>query len=281
MQPQILTQEVGDADLQYLHFAGAPPTVICLHATGFLPWLWLPIARELTDKCQIIAPYFCHHRDTDPEKGGLSWMLLAEDLVKMCKALEIQRPYFVGHSMGATIALLANHLMNNSAEKMVLIEPILLPEEIYEVEFGVEDHSLASKSIKRRNHWKDREEARTYFKSKALFENWDDEMLDLYVEHGTCDHTEDGVTLACSPRREASLFMGSRHYNPWPLLSEVACPTKIIAGGNSEYESFIDLKRIAKTIPEGTYTSVEGAGHLVTMENPKAISGLIRDHFFE
>ncbi len=80
-QPKIRSQDIGDADLQYLFYDGSGPTIILLHATGFLPWLWHPIARELSDSFQIIAPYFCDHRETDPAKGGLSWMKLADDVL--------------------------------------------------------------------------------------------------------------------------------------------------------------------------------------------------------
>ena len=74
--PEILTQNVGDVELQFLHYSGDGPTVVLLHATGFQPWLWHPIARELAGNFRVIAPYFCDHRMFDPKDGGMSWLVL-------------------------------------------------------------------------------------------------------------------------------------------------------------------------------------------------------------
>src|SRR5208337_3491529 len=85
--PKVLTQDIGDADLSYLLYEGEGPPIVLLHATGFLPWLWHPIARELAPGRQVIAPYFCDHRESDPEKGGLNWLTVAQDLAELCKRL--------------------------------------------------------------------------------------------------------------------------------------------------------------------------------------------------
>ena len=65
-QPEIKTQTIGDTELTYLLYEGPGPTVIMLHATGFLPWLWHPVAAALLPACRVIAPYFCDHRESDP-----------------------------------------------------------------------------------------------------------------------------------------------------------------------------------------------------------------------
>src|SRR5512140_3370909 len=127
--PQICAQNIGDAELSYLRYEGEGPSLIFLHATGFQPWLWHPLARELADEYGIIAPSFCDHRETDPEKGGLNWATLAEDIVRLCTVLQLSKPFLVGHSMGATVLLIANALYDLPAAGMVLIEPILLPSE--------------------------------------------------------------------------------------------------------------------------------------------------------
>jgi hypothetical protein len=46
--PQVKTQDIGDADLTYLDYDGQGPTIMMLHATGFLPWLWDATARALS-----------------------------------------------------------------------------------------------------------------------------------------------------------------------------------------------------------------------------------------
>jgi len=278
-QPEAKFQNIGDTDIQYLRYAGDGPTVILLHATGFSPWLWHPISRELSPRFQVIAPYFCDHRETDPEQGGFNWMLLAEDLCRLCDALKIEKPFIAGHSMGATIAALSNSLHEKTARTMILIEPIFLPREFYKIQLSVDQHPLASKSVKRRNFWENRAEVLRDLKSKPFFRSWDDEMLDLYLQYGMMETETGGLQLTCSPQREASLFMGGMQYDPWPLLSKVSCPILILEGERSENRSYIDLKKASETFPNGAYQLISNAGHLIPMEKPKEILEIIRSFF--
>ena len=279
VMPQVLTQDIGDADLSYLLYEGDGPTLILMHATGFLPWLWHPIARELAPFFRIIAPYFCDHRETDPEKGGLSWMTIAEDLAVFCKSLGIKDAALAGHSMGATVLTLSVASFGLPARGLIMIEPIFLPQDFYTIELTVDEHPLASKSIRRRDSWQDKSEALDYLRTKPLFRKWDDEMLELYILYGMREGDSGGLTLSCSPKREASLFMGGMHYDPWPLLPMVTCPALIIEGQESDNRAFIDLKTATSLFPGGTYRPIEGAGHLIPMEKPAEITKIIREFF--
>ena len=275
--PQILSVNIGDTDLPYLYYHGRGRVVIMLHATGFLPWLWHPIARELAGDYRVIAPYFCDHRETDPAKGGLSWMKLAADLCQLCERLNISSPVLVGHSMGATVMSIAEATHGPQAAGMVLIEPIFLPRDYYKLRVRVEDHPLASKSIKRRNFWHDAAEARAYLKSRSLFRDWDEEFIDLYIQYGMIEKANGGLTLTCSPEREASLFMADAGYDPWPLLPKISCPVLVLEGEKSENRQFIDLKAAASRLPHGSYRLVRDAGHLIPMEKPHEIIQIIAE----
>lgn len=265
--------------MQYLQYPGDGPPLVLLHATGLLPWLWHPIARDLSSRYRVIAPYFCDHRTCEPEEGGLSWSVLARDLVALCDSLDIRKPYLAGHSMGATVVTIAHASEGLPAEKMVLIEPIFLPQAIYDTGLTVDTHPLASRSIKRRNAWNTGEEAKSYLRSKKMFEKWDEEMLDLYIRYGMVSGDGGGLVLACHPRREASLFMGGMQFNPWPVIPKIECPVLVVEGETSENRSFIDLPSIAATIPRGHYRLVPDAGHLIPQERPAEIAAIIDDFF--
>jgi len=279
IQPTVHTQNIGDAEVQYLLYPGEGTPLVLLHATGFLPWLWHPIARALSPQYRVIAPYFCDHRTCEHEEGGLSWMLLAQDMARLCESLSLNKPYMVGHSRGATVTAIAHATMNLQTERMILIEPIFLPQSIYTTGLNVEQHPLASRSIKRRNTWENESEARNYLKSKKMFEHWDDEMLDLYIRYGMISGDGGGLTLACHPRREAALFMGGVLFDPWPILPKIHCPTLVLEGEASENRSFIDLPKIASLIPGGRYRMVSSAGHLIPQEQPGLIIDIIKDFF--
>lgn len=278
--PSIRSVDIGDATIEFLEYGGeGGRTVLFLHATGFLPWMWHPIAKGFAGDFRVIVPYFCDHRDVHHEEG-MSWMVLAEDLCRMCERLRIQRPLLVGHSMGATVCAIAQATRDISAEKMVLIEPIFLPEQVYEIDVTVDQHPLASRALRRKNHWRDRHEAREYLRSKPLFARWDEEMLELYLSYGIVSGETGGLTLACPPTKEAALFMGSVRFNPWPLLPKVWCPTMVLEGDMSENRQFIDLKKLTSLLPQGRYHLVKDAGHLIPMERPAVTAAMIHEFFY-
>ncbi len=277
--PDTASVSIGDTEIAYLRYGESGPPMVFLHATGFLPWLWHPIARQLADVYQIFCPYFCDHRDTDPDQGGFDWYQLADDLTRFCRALHMNSPYMVGHSMGGAVIAIAGGALGLSIRKMVLIEPILLPREFYQIRISVEEHPLAGKSIRRRNAWESPEQAKQYLRSKPLFSAWDEEMLELYIQHGMKPSNNGGLELACHPKKEAALFMGSMAYDPWPILSRVTCPVLVLEGEKTENKGIIDFKKAADSFPNGSYQVVKDAGHLIPMEKPIETLNIIRTFF--
>ncbi|MFH2065567.1 MAG: alpha/beta hydrolase [Pseudomonadota bacterium] len=270
-EPTVSRQDIGEVEIPYLLYENPGPTIVMTHATGFQPWQWHPIARKLSDTYRIVAPYFCTHREPDQAQKSISWLKLSEDLALFCAHLNIGNPYLVGHSMGATLATIATAKFGIKTQKMVLVEPIFLPREFYNVRIGIEEHPLASKSIKRRNSWENQKDAETYLRSKKMFQQWDDEAIQLYIEHGMIQNADSCLQLSCPPENEAGLFVGGGEFDPWPILQDIACPVLVVEGETSENKSFIDLKKAAACFRNGKYRETKGAGHLIPMEKPKEL----------
>lgn len=274
--PQFLSVFIGDSELQYLFYDGVGPTIILVHATGFNSLQWHPIARELAGQYKIVVPSFCDPRDTKPEKGGVRWQVLANDMVSLCRHLEIEKPFMVGHSMGGSICILAHGIAPDMAEKMLLIEPVVLPDYLYKGKITIDRHPLAGKVMRRRNKWKDYHEVESYLRSKQLFRNWDDEMLKIYLDYGFSENLQGEIELTCSPRAEAAILMGSLDMNPWPLLPQIKCPVFILQGEKSD-RSQLNQPKIAAKFPNGKHRLIPNAGHLIPMEKPKLIIEIIRE----
>jgi lipase len=277
--PELMTQNIGEVDLPYLSYGSRRQTLILLHATGFLSWLWHPIARELSPLYRVIVPHIVDYRQADPESGGLPWMTIARDIFLFCKKNHIENPLLVGHSMGGTILTLAVAQHGLNAKAMILLEPIFLSREFYRLKMTVEDHPLASKALKRLNSWRSASEAMTYLKSKPLFAKWDAEILKLYIDYGMKEGEDGGLRLVCSPRVEAALFMGGLQFDPWPLLPKVTCPVLAVEGEESENKHFVNLNEAVSVFPEASRRVVMGAGHLIPMERPGEITTIIREFF--
>ncbi|MFW6237242.1 MAG: alpha/beta fold hydrolase, partial [Desulfosudaceae bacterium] len=65
-KPVQLSVDIGDTEIEYLLYESSGPTIVFLHATGFMPWIWHPIAREFAGQARVVIPYFCDHRVFDP-----------------------------------------------------------------------------------------------------------------------------------------------------------------------------------------------------------------------
>lgn len=279
MIPEFCAENVGDADLPYLSYDGGGPPLVLLHATGFLAALWHPVAEALSPVYRIIVPQIVDYRPADPEKGGLSWITIARDIAAFCEKTHIKDSYLVGHSMGGTVLALAVAVYGLDPKAMILIEPIFLTPEFYRYPMKVEEHPLASKAIRRKNHWQDASEAMEYLKSRSLFKTWDEEVLKLYVDYGMRNNNNGGLQLVCSPRTEAALFMGGVQFDPWPHLLKVTCPVLVVEGEETENRHFVDIQKVVSTLPNASYRRVPGAGHLIPMERPDKITAIIRDFF--
>lgn len=275
--PALMMQDVGGASLPYLHYDGGTSQIIFVHATGFMPWLWHPVIKEFVPQNRVWAPFICDYRDCNPQAGGLSWEIIARDLYSFCVSLQIDKPIFIGHSMGATVSTIAVASYGIKARGLILIEPIFLPEEFYSIEIDVNQHPLASKSIKRTNHWDNEDVAWSYLKSKKLFSDWDEEILQLYMKYGMQKHNEGNLKLTCSPENEAAMFMGGSNINPWPLLPKITCPVLVVEGEKTENKAFVDIQRAVSLFSQGMYKSVSDAGHLIPMQKPKDVILIIQD----
>lgn len=276
--PELRMQDVGGAKLPYLQYEGGISQIIFVHATGFMPWLWHPIIGEFVPQNSVWAPFICDYRgDCNPQAGGLSWETISRDLSVFCKSLKIDNPLIIGHSMGATVSTIAVANYGIKARGLILIEPIFLPEEIYSMEVDIKKHPLASKSIKRTNHWNDENDAWAYLKSKSLFSSWDEEILQLYHKYGMQKQEEGNLKLTCSPQNEAAMFMGGWDINPWPLLNKVTCPVLVVEGENTENKGFVDVQKAVSIFQHGHYKLVQQAGHLIPMQKPREIVQIIKN----
>ncbi|MBN1382032.1 MAG: alpha/beta hydrolase [Deltaproteobacteria bacterium] len=279
---ELLKQKIDNVDMPYLYYDNTPDghgqSLILLHATGFPPQLWHPVAMQLSEVYRVIVPFYTDHREPDADSGTISWMSLAKDFEEFCRGLNMKRPLVVGHSMGANIAVISEAVCGLKPAALILIEPIFLIPELYGIPFTVEDHPFASKSIKRIDHWRDEEELSGYLKSRPLFKRWDHNVLELYIRYGYKSTPDEGIHLICSPQREAILFMGGMSYNPWPLFPGIESPVLVLEGEESENQNYVQLKKASSQMPQGSYRQLKEAGHLIPMEKPRETANIILDY---
>jgi pimeloyl-ACP methyl ester carboxylesterase len=62
-----------------------------------------------------------------------------------------------------------------------------------------------------------------------------------------------------------------------PLLASITVPTLVIVGRHDDWSPVSQHERLAAAIPGARLEVIEESGHMVTVEQPAAVAGLLRD----
>jgi len=105
---------------------GEGPDLVMVHGlTGNLAVWHLRIVPELSEHLRVLTYDLRGHGYSDTPRSGYSPDAMADDLLELLDALEIERPVIVGHSYGADIALY--HALRNPdrVREVIAIEAAL------------------------------------------------------------------------------------------------------------------------------------------------------------
>ena len=128
----------------------------------------------------------------------------------------------------------------------------------------------AKKSIKRRDSFKSREEAMEYFSSKALFKDFPQSTIELYVKYGLVEIGGE-FRLAISKERETDIFINL----PTKLPNEISrIQGNLIYADKVRLLDDADLKWWEKAMPNITRSPFNGS-HMFPFEKPKELAGFI------
>ena len=170
---------------------------------------------------------------------------------------------------GATVAL-AEGKHPGLMGRAVLIDPIILPPQVYGIPITCAQQPMAAKTIHRRYEWDSREQMIGTYSKKFPFKTWRPDQLELYVHYGTEDLPGGGVRLKCSPRIEADCYLGGHKCSPWPYLPEIKIPVLILRGTGTDTVGAVDMPKILSLLPRARFVEMPGT-HFLPMEDPKGV----------
>jgi len=134
--------KANSIEMRYLRTGGDKPSLVALHGLmGSGPCL-SPLARSLEDDFDVVMPDAREHgRSSAPSKGYL-YRQHAYDVLGPVKALELNKPVLLGHSMsGMTAAVVASQL-GPAILGVVLVDPTFISPEwqlkVYESDIAEE-----------------------------------------------------------------------------------------------------------------------------------------------
>ncbi len=277
--PQPLIELGGDPSAPIMNIAPA---------NGFVPETYLPLLKSFTDDYRLVStPPRALWGDGEPPQltPEHSWASLAEDMVTAYETFELQNVIVIGHSIGAVTTILSAIQAPERFKAIILLDPVVMPQSVCDYMReqrlqGKASHSpMAEGAMRRRRQFRDVEDAFQNFHGKSVFANWSDEVLRLYVEHGTV-LVDDGLRyLTWSPYWEAFYF--STYYTEiWdalPKLDDLNLPILFVAGGNSDVFASDTVQQVAELVPKPTYKTIAGHGHLFPQSAPQQTRDIIAE----
>ena len=117
------TEAEDGTRIHYTRTGGVKPTLLLLHGIQAAGLMWLRTAQALESTYDVVMPDFRNHGQSSQIEAGLSIDTLVDDMITLLRTLGLERPYIVGHSMGAEVGgrLAASY----PARAVVLVDPAL------------------------------------------------------------------------------------------------------------------------------------------------------------
>lgn len=212
----------------------------------------------------------------DPDYPVTSnWPHLRNQLVHFVER-DVKRPvYFVGHSLGGYLSLMAAAKRPDLARGVVMLDsPVLsglLARGILFAKMtgltGQVSPGRISKS--RRHRWPSPDDAREHFLSKPMFARWDRRVLDDYIHFGIepIPTSRQGHGLSFRREVETAIYNTLPHHLSRTLRERpLGCPAAFIGGTQS-----VEVQRVGmyatQRITQGRISWLEGT-HLYPFEKP-------------
>jgi len=274
MEPEEGFLEVNGLRLHYLRWPGEGPPVVLHHATGFLARIWEPIALRLASRYQVLAYDARGHGDSDKPPTGYEWTWLVEDLRGFLQSLGLEGVAVVGHSSGGAAALACAALYPPLIACVVALEPVITPPNVQE---DGQSNPLAEMARRRRQVWPHREEMLAAYRRRPTFARWREDVLRLYVEHGTRPRGDGQVELKMPGHLEALVYEGRPALNTWDLLPRVRCPVLVVRGGEHASPLYRAAEAACARLPNARLVTVAQGSHFFPMEMPEETAALIED----
>lgn len=227
------------------------PAVILLHGAGGNHLHWPPEIRRLADQ-RIYAPDFPGHGKSEGI-GRQSIADYASCLLAFMDEIKVRKAIFVGHSMGGAIALHMALHHNRRTLGIVLMNTgpsLRLPSGLLENTLAVATFPLAIKAIG-----------------------------DLAFSPDVDPRLKENAMQRMSEIRSSVLhgdFLACNSFDVFAQLGRVKTPALIISGSEDKMVPPHYAQTMRHKIKNSLLHTVDGAGHMLMLENPMAITNILR-----
>ncbi|MBK5651175.1 MULTISPECIES: alpha/beta hydrolase [Bradyrhizobium] len=269
--------------------ATGKPVALLLHGTGFVAEVWAEVAEALaTDYTVYAIDRRGHGLSHKPPADRYHFEDFADDVCNVVDGLDLHDIYGIGHSAGATDLLLAAKLMPDRFARLFVTEPTVMdPRAPRAADLSEMSKASVQGTLRRRAEFDSADGLFQRLRLAPAFAPWTEPSLWSYVHHGFATLDDGRMRLRCTPEIEAALLLpimqameqiyaGDSRGNPFPWISEIACPVRIATAEQSwpVYKEMAD--RAAALIPHASRWRFDGVGHCVAQEAPELMVTALR-----
>ena len=274
MQSGSLRIEVADGVALHVRTWGArPPGVLLVHGFSHGGFVWRSLADALVDAmpdCGLAAVDLRGHGDSDRDPGGRYGLEShVADVVAVARALELQDVVLVGHSLGASVAILAAERLAHRPRAVVLVDggPGLSANASAQIREEFLQLKFRYRSIDEyRNHL----QATMPMASAPLLQAMAADALDAL---GPSEF-----------RLKADRALGYQVQDPsleaelWRALQRLRMPLVLVRGTASALCTKPWCDAFESRVPQALIESVDRAGHAVMLDNPARFNAIVQRH---
>jgi len=259
--PQSTPMKTDDGRFTYEAAGGADrPPLVFLHGIGGAARAWRSQLETFGDRYRAVAWDMPGYGGSSPlPRVGIA--TLAEALQDFLRAIAAVKPILVGHSIGGMIV--QQWLVSNPQSAAAVVLAQTSPA------FGKADGDWQKSFIEARLGPLDRGESMLSLAPNLVKELVGD------------DPDPEGMKLArdcmasvpeASYRASMLALLG---FDQRQALKEIKVPTLVLSGARDKNAPAPMMAKMAGFIPHANYVELEGAGHLVNLERPRAFDAAL------
>jgi pimeloyl-ACP methyl ester carboxylesterase len=286
--PTEATFQATGARIAYVEW-GKPsdPVVFLIHATGFHARCWDQTVKALGPGYRVIAVDTRGHGRSEKTGPINDWAVPAQDLAELIEHLNLKEAVGAGHSMGGHLLVQIAATHPNAFKRLVLIDPVMLPPEVYaSPHLTALPEGAVHPVARRRNAWASWQEMFDAFKKRHPYSLWRPQVLEDYCRYGLVPAASgQGFELACPPAIEASIYMGHAGRDIYRLASRVRCPVTVLRAKPREpgprdltdFAASPTWEGVARSFTNGRDVPLPHLTHFIPMQEPELTARFIAD----
>jgi pimeloyl-ACP methyl ester carboxylesterase len=241
-------------------------TIVFGHANGFPA----PVYRKLREALNATQWLEADCLGQGSQGIGRNWTGITRQMLECAR--QAPRPRIgLGHSLGGFALYLAEHAEPGLLDGMILLEPPMFRPATRNLIRLVRSLGLLNRfppvslALRRKRHWPDRDAARDYFASKALFAPLDPDCLDDYLREGL---VPEAAGLGLKYRAETEYRVFYEGPPAVPRLRQTPSLAAFVYGQQTQVLKPADLHWLRKRLSGFTHDALPG-GHLFPLEHPQ------------